>query len=288
MTKNLRLVFPQWQGGNNPNYAFGSELLVHIAPQSSNSETIHVTVNQAFDKELPEENGVVGETVLFQQMAEVAQILKIKNPDKIIIFGGDCSVSQVPFDFLHGKYGEKLGILWLDAHPDITTPKDNYPNVHAMVLGNLLKEGAPRFAEKVSHPFNTEQIMFAGLKVDNLWSYESSVINRLQLRFATPQALFDNSQPIIDWLIAEKITKLAVHIDLDVLSPVDFRSIYPAEPYLESFAPAIGDLTLKQVVRIFNDIAEVAEVVGLTIAEHLPWDAINLRNALSQISIFND
>ncbi len=30
--KTLRMVFPQWQGGINPNYVFGSELLAYIAP----------------------------------------------------------------------------------------------------------------------------------------------------------------------------------------------------------------------------------------------------------------
>lgn len=29
--KTLRMIFPQWQGGINPNYVFGSELLAYIA-----------------------------------------------------------------------------------------------------------------------------------------------------------------------------------------------------------------------------------------------------------------
>ena len=28
----LRLLFPQWQGGNNPPYFFGSQLLAWLAP----------------------------------------------------------------------------------------------------------------------------------------------------------------------------------------------------------------------------------------------------------------
>lgn len=116
MSKTLRLVFPQWQGGNNPNYVFGSELLSHIVPQSSTAETIQVTVDKNLEQELPLENGVIGESGLLKQLAEAAKILEEKSPDKVITLGGDCSISQAPFDYLHGKHPDSLGILWLDAH----------------------------------------------------------------------------------------------------------------------------------------------------------------------------
>ena len=60
MSNTLRLVFPQWQGGNNPNYVFGSELLRHIVPQSNKAETIQITVDENTSQELPIENGVIG------------------------------------------------------------------------------------------------------------------------------------------------------------------------------------------------------------------------------------
>lgn len=75
---------------------------------------------------------------------------------------------------------------------------------------------------------------------------------------------------------------------MDVLTPKDFRSILPAEPYLEDFPAAIGEMTLAQVVRVLKYVSTKAEIVGLGIAEHMPWDAMNLRKALSEISIFND
>ena len=31
--KTLRLIFPQWQGGNNPPYYFGAKLLAWLAPE---------------------------------------------------------------------------------------------------------------------------------------------------------------------------------------------------------------------------------------------------------------
>ncbi|MBL1225734.1 arginase family protein [Enterococcus sp. BWR-S5] len=284
--KTLRLLLPQWQGGDNPNYVFGSELLAHIVPQSTVSETVRISVNQDFEKDRPIEQGVKNERALMKQLDEAMAVLENKAPDKVIVLGGDCAVSQAPFDYLNGRYGGKLGILWLDAHPDVATTEET-SHGHEMVLGNLLGEGAPAFAEKVKHPFQPNQVMFAGLKYEELRSRDQAV-NRLNLRYVTPQDVKDSSEPILAWIKENDIQYLAVHFDLDVLSPIDFRSTYFSEPYLEEFGAAVGELTLNQIVRILTDASEQAEIVGLSIAEHLPWDAMNLRQALAKISIFDD
>lgn len=284
--KTVRLLFPQWQGGNNPDYHFGAELLACIVPKSATAETIRVPVMEAMDQALALENGVKGETQLLEQLDAAAEILEKSNPDKVIVLGGDCAVSQAPFDYLNGKYGGKLGVLWLDAHPDVALIEEAV-HAHEMVLGNLLGRGAPHFAGKVKHPIEASHVMFAGLIYDELRSGDQDV-NRLNLRYADPASLREDSQPILDWVAENGIEHIAVHFDLDVLSPRDFRSIYPAEPYLESFGAAIGELTLAQVVRVLTDISREADIVGLTIAEHLPWDAFNLRKSLAQLSIFQD
>ena len=36
--KTLRLTYPQWQGGVNPNYVFGADLIAAIAPSSTTDE----------------------------------------------------------------------------------------------------------------------------------------------------------------------------------------------------------------------------------------------------------
>ncbi len=33
-SKTLRLIFPQWQGGNNPPYYLGSQLLSFLSPEA--------------------------------------------------------------------------------------------------------------------------------------------------------------------------------------------------------------------------------------------------------------
>lgn len=68
--------------------------------------------------------------------------LTAENPDRVVTVGGNCMVSLALFDYLHGKY-ENVGIVWIYAHPDVSTLNDGYPNAHAMVLGSLLEQGAP-------------------------------------------------------------------------------------------------------------------------------------------------
>lgn len=72
------------------------------------------------------------------------------------------------------------------------------------------------------------------------------------------------------------------------LSYISYSGIrrYVALGQLADFPAAVGQLSLDQVVRILSDLEDVTDLVGLTIAEHLPWDAIQLRNSLSQLAIF--
>lgn len=78
-----------------------------------------------------------------------------------------------------------------------------------------------------------------------------------------------------------------VHLDLDVLDPSLFRALLfanPETPGVWDQTPQ-GSMTINQVVRLLADIAEVADVVGLGIAEHLPWDALALKNMLTKLPL---
>ena len=218
-------------------------------------------------------------------MKDTEEVLIQENPDRIIVIGGDCSVSQVPFDYLSGKYGEKLGILWLDAHPDVSTVETSTRN-HEMVLNNLISGEGSTLASMVKNPINKNKVMLAGLIYDDLRE-KDQIVNIKKISYATPSQLKNDSNILVDWIQKENIKHVAVHFDLDVLDQ-DFRSIYPAEPYLESFDAAIGELKLEHIGRILGDISKYSNIVGLTIAEHLPWDAMRLRNMLSEVSIFHD
>lgn len=281
----LRLLFPQWQGGNNPAYTLGAELLAWLAPNPKNEIQITVPVDLYDGSELPVEGGVVGRSVLLRQLNSAGKIIEAYNPDKIIVFGGDCLVSQAPFAFLNEKYGGNLGVLWIDTHPDVSTPAMFY-HEHAMVLGNLLGEGDPSFSAEVKVPLKPENIMYAGLQKTS--ADEAEIVSRLNLRQAAFEEITENRNAITDWIKNEKIKHLAIHFDLDALDPVLFRSLLFAQPDGTVIDAPSGKMTLPQIGRIINDVSEETDVVSLSIAEHLPWDAINLRDFLASLSVFKE
>lgn len=286
MNKTLRIKYPQWQGGINPNYVFGSELLSVIAPENPNDETVEIAIDNGFHNIKSTPHGIDFDKSLLEQKKYAENILLEKQPDKVIVFGGDCSVTQVPFDYLKGKYGEDIGILWLDAHPDISTI-NHTSHLHEMVLGNLIGLSQNIEVTNVNNPYKTNKVLLAGLIEEDLRGMDLAC-KELNICIATPETLRHDKKFLSKWMKENEIKYLAVHWDLDVLSPTDFRSIYPAEPYINSseFGAAIGKMTLKEIGTLLNSIADESDIVGLSITEHLPWDAFNLRKTLENISIF--
>lgn len=285
--KTLRMIWPQWQGGVNPNYVFGSELLAAIAPPSERDECVTISVDRDFHTSMETVDGIDHGNALLAQMKTVRQLLEKRQPERLIVFGGDCSVTQVPFEYLREKYGEATGILWLDAHPDISAPGAS-SHLHEMPLSNLLGLNSGSEITRVTHPFSPEKIFMGGLIEERLRPMDMACKD-LHLRIASPEVLAADSCKVFEWIEQEGIRYLAVHWDMDVLAPNDFRSIYPAEPYTnaDEFPAAVGRMKLNEIARLLEDVSSTAEIVGLSLTEHLPWDAFNLRRTLLQIPIFH-
>ena len=227
--KTLRIKYPEWHGGVNPNYIIGSNLLSIIAPQNEKDEEIEIKIDTNFSKKEKYEGIDYGESLL-KELTEVYKILNEKSPSHIIIFGGDCSVSQAPFDYLKGKYGENLGIIWLDAHPDVSLLNQS-SHLHELVLANLMGKNPNNKITKVNNPINNKNVIMGGLIEEKLRPMDS-LCKELNLEIVSPEELSKNCDKILKWIDNNNIKYLAVHWDLDVLSPFDFRSIYPGEPYV--------------------------------------------------------
>lgn len=282
--KTLRLHFPQWQGGNIEAYHFGSQLLAMLAPAADGPvETVEVT--EPNGSVLPLENGIVARRTLLRQIDSAERILKKEVPDKVVVLGGDCLVDLAPFAYLNERYGGDLAVLWVDAHPDVITP-EHAAHAHAMVLGNLMGEGDAEFTKRVANPIKPENVMYAGLY--DMSPVEWQIVERLGLRMATPSQLADDSEAVLDWLRSTGAKHVAIHFDLDVIDPAQFRSLNFTMPNIapDAFVGVPrGRMAIPHVIRLLNDVAHQAEVVGLGITEHLPWDALIIRDMLRQLPL---
>lgn len=284
MTKTLRLIASDWQGGNKPEYYFGAELLSWLAPKNGNQKEIRLPIEFPKSEQLVKENGVTAQRAVKENVRISKKIIEDEQPEKIITFGGTCIVSQAPFDYLKGKYKNELGIIWIDAHPDISNPEIFY-NEHAMVLGNLLGKGDPELSKEVENPLSSDSILYVGLQELN--SEEKNILNDLNVNYTIQKDNHLNYYQIQEWINKKKFKKIAIHFDLDVLDPILFRSVYFAEPKKDKFPSGAGNMSVLEITSILTKLFDNNDIVGLTIAEYLPWDAIELKRLLNKLEIFN-
>lgn len=284
--KTLRLLLPQWQGGYDESefpgqiYPLGARLLAWLAPQSD-APLVEVPVETWTGAVPVKEGGVFYRQEILRQIKATRNIIDAYMPDRVITFGGDCLISQASFSYLSEHYDGKLGIIWIDAHPDVTTPKE-FDHAHAMVLGNLLGEGEPLMAQEVKKHYKPEQVLLVG--VDEVLPHERNTIDRLGIKTIPSKDIARSSNTITQWIRDKGFERVAIHLDLDVLDPTFFRSLLFNNPNVEEHIDSEwGKAKMQDITRTLKDISAQVDVVGMSFAEHMPWDALNLKKMLAEL-----
>lgn len=284
-TPILRLIYPQWQGGivahwmpdipandASRGYYLGAQLLNLLAPES-NQKTVEVPISLDInDRET--DKGVSARKVILKQTRAALEKLHENNPDKIVTLGGDCAVSVVPFTYLANKYPNDVAIVWIDAHPDVNLPHDEYKGYHAMALTACLGMGDEEIIGTLPGKFDASKALIVGLR-----SWDKGMQERQQklgIKGLSPAEVVDNSDAILAWLQETGASKVVIHFDLDVLDPNEIIAGVGVE---------LDGMKIKEVVRVINDIAAQYDLVGLTIAEPMPRIAIKIRNMLDQLPL---
>ena len=286
-TKTIRLVYPQWQGGDiahwitevkdpeqaSRGYYLGAQLLNFLAPDNG-QETYTVPV--ATDKiERKVTDGVLDKEALIAQTRAALDILKIANPDKIVTLGGECSASVVPFTYLADKYKDDLAMVWIDAHPDITLPSDVYAGYHAMAVTACMGLGDKQLVSELPMKIVPSKILFVGLR-----DWERDEIKERQKQYGiqhlTPEDVRKNSDAVRQWLQSCGASKVVIHFDMDVLDPAEI---------IAAVGVVSDGMKIAEVVRVINDIGQEKDIVGLTVAEPMPRTAIRIKNMLEQLPL---
>lgn len=285
--KTIRLVYPQWQGGDitrwipeisDPalaarGYYLGAQLLDFLAPDNGQPK-FTVPVNTEA-KERKAVDGVLDRDDIALQTKAALDILNIEKPDKIVTLGGECSVSVAPFTYLADKYKDDVAMIWIDAHPDITLPGDVYTGYHAMAVTACMGLGDKAIVSQLPARISPEKILFVGLR-----DWERDEIKARQqeygIKHLSPEDVATDSSAVIDWLKKCKASRVVVHFDMDVLDPAEIIAAVGVVP---------GGMKMADVVRVINDIASEKELVGLTVAEPMPRIAIRLKSMLAQLPL---
>ncbi|MDO4296805.1 MAG: arginase family protein [bacterium] len=282
--KTIRLLYPDYVSGGLETYYFGANLLQYILPQNPKQPVVRVDIAAPDGKEKLITNGIYAEEDVLSGIRDAQEKIARHNPDRIITIGGNCMVSLAPFDYLHGKY-EKVGIIWIDSHPDVSTVNDGYPNAHAMVLGSLLGHGAAQLSAEMKNPtFKPDEIFYIGLQP--LHSYQEKYLKDMGVAYKVQDKEFVTDSEIAAFI--EKFDHILVHFDIDVLDEHFFHSTYFANPEMVGDGSGGGKMTMENLSKILQLITDSANVVGFTIAEYLPFDEHKLHKMLAEIKLFTD
>lgn len=282
--KTIRLLYPDYVSGGLETYYFGANLMAHILPSNEAQPLVKVEITPPDREEKPVKDGIYAKDEVLAGIQDAMEKIESENPDRIITIGGNCMVSLAPFDYLHGKY-KNTGIIWIDAHPDVSMTKDGYPNAHAMVLGSLMGYGDSALSGQMKNEkFKPDEILYVGLQ--SLHDYQKQFLDEMKVDYKVQTEEFVTDREILDFM--KKFDHVLVHFDIDVLNEKQFHSTYFANEELVGDGSGGGRMTMEKLEKVLHVITENSDVAGFTIAEYLPFDEHRLHKIFSGINIFTE
>ncbi|WP_218005699.1 arginase family protein [Actinomadura hibisca] len=214
---------PQWQGSSSPTASRLVEGAARLAAMVGGDDHVQV---------------VPGAT-----LAETAARVRDVLPEEglVVTVGGDCGVELEPIAAAARRYGDRLAVVWFDAHGDLNTPESSPSGAfHGMVLRTLLGEGPPELVPPT--PLRPSQVVLSGVR-----ALDAGEIDYL-----------DGAQ-FGDLASLDEDTVLYLHLDLDVLDAI--TSVGFPEP---------GGLSAEQLLAQISELASRHKIVGLGITEYAP------------------
>lgn len=279
--RTLRLVWPQWQGASRENatslvpelppeearrgYAVGARVLeALLPPHEGPTELVPVP-----STEQPSSGGIESREAVRESLEAAQAAIARHDAEGVLTLGGECSVSVAPFAALAERYGEDLAIVWIDAHPDADTPATGYDGYHAMAAALLMGHGDREFLDLLPATVPAERFAYAGLHDGEADALE--LVEQWGPAVFGPESLRESTAPLLDWLAATGASRVAVHLDVDVVD---------SEEVVLGLGQVPGGLSGAQVRRVIADLGAHSQIVGLTLAEYIPRQAMTLTGML--------
>ncbi|WLQ05704.1 arginase family protein [Arthrobacter oryzae] len=286
--RHLRVVWPQWQGGGvdairiyasefplevaRRGYALGASVLQAVLPPHD-GPTVVVPVTMSGEG-TQTQDGIEAKPILVDQLACALKLINEQQPDQITTLGGECSVSVAPFSYLANRYGDDVAVVWIDAHPDVGTSDSEYDGYHAMAVSTLVGKGDPEITGLLPGIIDAERVALVGL---HSWTEDDYPhIAEWGLHSFSPKELSENSTALLEWLQSTNCTKVAIHFDVDSIDGNEHMLGLGSEPH---------GLKATDLRRIIQDVADSVEVVGFTVAEFIPRQAMHMRAILSEMPL---
>lgn len=291
MSTTLRLNWPQWQGGEpravdglTPGlsdeegrlaYGIGGRITALLAPAGSGPvETVPVGT---YDPEPIDRDGIVAKDVVLGQNAAALELMRSHDADRVVTLGGSCSVSMAPFSYLADRYPDDLAVIWLDGHADCNLPGGPNHGLNTMVVTHLIGRGDQTVLDSLPGRVAPADVLLAGARG---WDdQDPSHIEGWGLKILAPAPQEEFVASVVEWVRSTGHRNVALHFDLDVID---------SDEIAFGMAWEKNGITAATAVATVAAVAEAANLVGLTVAEFVPREAMVLRTVLRSLPLLND
>jgi len=186
-----------------------------------------------------------------------------------MLLGGDHSLaagSIAGAAAFHAARGERIGVIWIDAHSDLNTPGSSKSgNVHGMPLAHLLGHGDGALANVagVKPAVRAENVAIVGLRDAD--DAEREHIAKWKIRALTMRSIDERGiRSVMDEAIEVASNGTAgiwVSFDLDCLDP-------EAAPGVGT--PVPGGMTYREAHLAMEKLADTGKVIGIDLVEVNP------------------
>lgn len=193
-----------------------------------------------------------------------------------IFLGGDHSISIGTVAAVAGQ--GKVGVLWIDAHADMNTPRTSPSgNIHGMSVAALLGDGPAALTDvgspgPVLRPADVAMIGLRNLDTAERQRVNASGIKPLTMRDIDERGMYRVVQDVLEWF--SDYDTLHVSLDLDSCDP--------------SFAPGVGTpcpggLTYREAHLLMELLCDCGKVRTLDIVEVNP--VLDVANKTADLAV---
>lgn len=186
----------------------------------------------------------------------------VRSGHKMLAIGGDHSISLGTISGASVALSGDVGIIWIDAHPDVCTWDESITkNIHGMQMAALMGFGDAGLvnAYKEGVKIKTQNILYIGLK--DMDDYEIEFLKREQINLVT---MFDIERYGLGYVL-EKINEFT-NRNKNIWVSLDMDSICKDDAPSSPMATDEG-FVAREILAISRYIGRMTNVVGMDIVE---------------------